>query len=154
MSSLELYANIFILVFFFFIPWFGDPSHFFSNTIIISKYGTSVAIASQIFGWEERSCSYKTNCPGLFCSTVIKKIVCTCCLSCIFNNNDVRITCNSMILSISAHCPKRCTGTITLVFGVKAFLIFPAEMLYVKGSGSASTSFNPRSITTSTVATK
>jgi hypothetical protein len=27
-------------------------------------------------------------------------------------------------------------------------------MLYVKGSGSASTSFNPRSITTSTVATK
>jgi len=43
---------------------------------------------------------------------------------------------------------------MAFVFGVIAFRTASTEILYVNGSGSASTSFNPSSATTSTVAIK
>ncbi len=60
----------------------------------------------------------------------------------------------SIISSIGAVCPKRCTGTMAFVLGVMALATAAGSIIKVSGNTSTKTGVNPNKAMTSTVAAK
>ena len=86
-----------------------DNSNLFSKFVIISEESSAIAIAAQIFRWEERGATYCTYSSRLFHTSIFKEIISADCLSIIFNNikimtlSDIQNSLHISTLSKNMH---------------------------------------------------
>ena len=108
-------------------------SRIFSESVIIGIQSAAITITSQVFRRENEVQPTVPIVPAFFHFAWFQFVIRTNRLSCIFENVEVMFFAISMIASISAHCPKRCTGTIAFVFGVMAASIAFGSIVKVSG---------------------